>query len=188
MQLGLFQFGLAAFLTVTFSAAFVAATMGAMAVTRPAMGKRRGMNPMLMAGLVTLMYAVVVHLAALTSLRNLMRTRLGPGAGGELLILAMVAVACATMVVARVGLARRILGAAYIATAVAACSLPAVAANSLPFVASLSRNLYEAPALMASYFPSALGLFLGALMAWSRSRERAAFWGLARRMKDEVAR
>src|SRR5690606_35833473 len=101
---------------------------------------------------------------------------MGPRGGGGVEVVrdsfgfALLAVAGATCVVARIGLARQILGAAYAATV--------ASVFALPFVANVSRSIYEAPALMATYAPTALGLVLGASLAWFRRREREALQAL----------
>lgn len=170
MGLGLMPFGLAGFLTVCFSSAFVAAAMGAWGVTRQPRPTRRGLHPLVVGTLVVVGYSVVLHAGTLTGLRWFFSRTGSTATLSEAFLFIVIAVAGATAVVARIGLAREILAAAYLGTA--------LSAFALPFVATQSRSLELSVALMASFVPAGIGLLLGALMAWSRRRDREAVWSL----------
>lgn len=169
MGLGYLPIGLSVFLTFAFACAFLGATMGAFGVTRPARVGRRGLHPLAIGVAVAIGFAVVLHQGLLVGARGFLR-----GSGLQVfqspLLFALIGVAGATWGVTRIGHARQVLAAASIATA--------LSLFALPFVANASRSMDAVSALMGSYVPAALGLLLGASLAWSRRRQGEALRGL----------
>lgn len=155
--MGFLPYVIIGFLTLTFASSLLGAALGAAGLTRARRKGPRGMHPFVPPFMMATLYAISLNI--LIDL-EFGRRMIAPVDFRVLAVAAGLGVALATVIVARIGLARRILGAAYLATG--------ITAFALPFVGSTTSWLQYMPGVMATFVPTALGLILGIVLCWDR--------------------